>query len=430
MLCCCCDNEVETGYRVGNDDYCDTCHEEETTNCVGCSSRIAILDNDTRSDSCCGLWCRWCYDDKFTACDDCGCELEQQASDTHSVQHRTLCDECREDHQFSCDYCRESFAREDIQTSPDGDYICRDCFNNRCSSCDECEETFWNGDLVYNSYSNRTNCENCGNNRRLWNDSGFFTETPTYDLVGSERKYGIELETHSCDSHEGLRDNTVFGAKEDGSVDGLEFVSPVLYGDEGFKEIDKICGFARAHNWVVTSSCGYHLHCDMSNETDDVLFKVALAYHLTYDFWTTFISDSRKNNYYCALHDWDATDIFVYDDFKSFVCDLGGEKYRWMHVGAYSRHKTFEIRHHGGTMNATKIKNWVKANLRFVDAIAKMTIEEITFALSGADIHTQFGVISEMWDGEDSTELADYYRNRAEHFNHPIREKSLVMASV
>ena len=313
--------------------------------------------------------------------------------------------------------------------SPDSDIICRGCLADQTGTCQECEEIYWNGDLVYNSSSERTTCSECGTSDR-WNDAGFFIENPTFDLVGSERRYGIELETHSCDDYEVLKGNTVFGVKEDGSVDGLEFVSPVLYGDQGFVEVDKICDFSREHGWEVTSSCGFHLHCDMSNEPDDVLFKVALAYHLTYEFWTTFISESRKRNYYCGTNDWDATDVVAYEEFKQFVYDFGGEKYRWMNIGAYAHHKTFEIRHHGGTMNATKIKNWAKANLRFIDAIAGMTIAEITSLLAGADVYTQFAAISCMWDGEDGTELADYYRNRASHFHKPILAKSLVTASV
>jgi hypothetical protein len=168
----------------------------------------------------------------------------------------------------------------------------------------------------------------------------------------------------------------------------------------------------------------------MSNETDEVLFKVALAYHLTYEFWTTFVSNSRKRNYYCAPNDWDATDVVACSDFKQFAYDFGGEKYRWMNIGAYGQHKTFEIRHHGGTMNATKIKNWAKAHLRFIDAIAGMTIEEITSMLSGADVHEQFVEIAKMWDSEDNTELSEYYKGRAAHFHKPIRARSLVSASI
>ena len=435
FTCYCCEVEFDTApdersFRdADSNQYCESCFDNEIIGCVGCNAHIEILGRNTRTDANCRAWCQWCYSDTFTSCDDCGCELEQRSIDTHLIHFRTLCQECYQDHHFTCCQCNSTHTHTESETSPDGDAICRECLANQTGTCDECEETFWNGDLVYNTFNRHITCGECGTSDK-WNDAGFFDETPTYDLVGSRRKYGIELETHSCDGHEDLRENTVFGVKEDGSVDGLEFVSPVLYGDKGFEEVDKICAFSSEHDWEVTSSCGYHLHCDMSDETDKALFKVALAYHLTYEFWTTFVSDSRKRNYYCAPNDWDATDVVAYEEFKQFVYDFGGEKYRWMNIGAYNRHKTFEIRHHGGTMNATKVKNWVKANLRFIDAIVDMTIEEITSMLSGADVYTQFAAISKIWGGEDSTELADYYKGRASHFHKPIIAKSLVMASV
>ncbi len=432
FTCCCCEVESEQPFEVNGDEYCSTCFDDETTECIGCSSRVVILGNDTRTDSNCSVWCQWCYNDSFTSCDDCGCELEKHHHNTHRVNHRILCQECYEDHHFTCYRCERTHPHNESETSPDGDFICRECLANGCGTCDECEEIYWNGDLSYNSYNSRTTCRECGASGK-WNDAGFFDETPTYDLVGSHRKYGIELETHSCNNYEELRGNTVFGVKEDGSVDGLEFVSPVLYGDKGFEEVDKLCAFSSEHNWEVTSSCGYHVHCDMSNETDEVLFKVALAYHLTYEFWTTFISNSRKRNYYCAPNDWDATDVVAYEEFTQFVHDFGGEKYRWLNIGAFSVHKTFELRVHSGTMNATKVKNWVKANLRFIDAVADMTIEEITSLLAGTEVHTQFVEIAKMWDGEGEnvdTELSDYYKDRAAHFHKPIRAISLVSASI
>lgn len=428
-VCCCCELEFEAVFEAAGEQYCSPCFDDETAECLGCATRIGILDRNTRTDSNCDVWCQFCYSDTFTFCDDCGCELMQRGGDTHMIAFRTLCSQCHEDHNFTCYQCERTFSHDESETSPDGDAICQECLGNQTGSCHDCGQCYWNGDLTYNSYTNFMTCGDCGASSR-WNDAGFFDDHPTYDLVGSERKYGIELETHRCENYEGLRGNTVFGVKEDGSVDGLEFVSPVLYGDKGFEEVDKLCGYSRDHDWEVTSSCGYHLHCDMSNETDDVLFKVALAYHLTYEFWTTFVSDSRKRNYYCAPNDWDATDIVANTEFKQMVYDFGGEKYRWMNIGAYDRHKTFELRVHSGTMNATKIKNWAMANLRFIDAMAGMTIDEITTMLAGADVHEQFVAISKIWDGEDSTKLSDYYRERAAHFNKPIQAKSLVLASI
>ncbi len=398
---------------------CHICQDVLTT-CKECG--ISMRDN-ILTDASGQTWCRDCYTEHFKVCDFCGCEIANEWI-SHEVDYGKLaCDSCYEELFFTCQDCGDTYLTDEVRYDPNGEPICRCCFEDGYGECSECGLIFNSDNL--NSSGCDLYCSDCYQQDQ-WTHAGFFDENPTYNEVGSTRKYGIELETHSCPDHSDLHGETIFGCKPDGSVDGMEFISPVLNGDAGFDELDKLCQFSRRHGWEVNSSCGYHLHCDMTEENDENLFKIALAYHYTYSLWCRFVSNPRIRNYYCAHHEWDETDIVSDRDFSDFIYESGNEKYRWFNVAAYLDHRTFEIRIHGGTMNPTKIKNWAKAHLRFIDAVAKMTLEEITDAFAGVDVAKQFNIISQIWD---DVKLTEFYTARAEHFNKSIRVESLVEAA-
>jgi hypothetical protein len=261
-------------------------------------------------------------------------------------------------------------------------------------------------------------CPRCVTNAE-WNNSGFYVEQPTLDDIKSPRKFGVEIETHRCDDHINVRGDTVFGCKRDGSIDGMEFVSPVLYGDEGLDEVRKICGHARRLNWRINSSCGIHLHLDLSDESNDSCFKVALAYGATYDFWTSFISNARKRNYYCAPTKYTPADIVGKDDFHDWAHWASqGDRYWWCNWYAYTKQKTVEIRHHAASLNPTKLCNWIKAHTRFIDGAIASSRSDIIRGLEGRNRFDQFELIAQWWDDE---ELEEFYRGRAAEFQKPFR---------
>ena len=389
-------------------------------NACGCDIDAGTVQVCARGDD----WCMSCFDESFAYCDGCGCECVRGSDDLITQNNSAFCGDCYRANFVDCMCCGGTASIEDCTSAPNGDLYCQGCIEVECTECDGCDRLCWTCDT-----SSSGDCRYCGNcaSHDEWDHEGYYDSNATYALVGSERKYGIEFETHRCPDHINLKGETVFGCKEDGSVDGMEFVSPVLFGDGGFVEVDKLCRFARQNNWEVNSSCGLHLHCDMSAETDEVLLKVALAYQYTYDFWTSFITDARKSNYYCAPNDWDHADVLAYTNFREFLGQFGMERYRWFNVAAYSDHKTFEIRFHSATLNASKTKNWVKAHLRFIDGVKGMTLTEITDAFAGTDTGAQFDAIAKLWDDDD---LAAFYAERAESFGKPLKSEALLQVAI
>ena len=74
--------------------------------------------------------------------------------------------------------------------------------------------------------------------------------------------FGLEFEVDCCTNHRRLHGNTAFGAKYDGSVsgEGMEFVSPILQGNKGIKELKQFLKFTEDNNWNSDETCGMHMH--------------------------------------------------------------------------------------------------------------------------------------------------------------------------
>jgi hypothetical protein len=242
-----------------------------------------------------------------------------------------------------------------------------------------------------------------------------------FERIKSARRFGIELETHQCDGYESIRDKSVFGAKDDGSIDGKEFISPPMSGDEGLEHVETFCRLARS--WEVDKCCGFHVHLDMTGETLDALKSIVTAYAATEDVWSLFVAGSRRENSYCARLDHDPSDLLHLCSLAEFGRFASGvSRYMWFNIAAYNGHRTFEIRLHGGTLDVRKITNWVKAHVRFADWASSRSREDIRRAFRGT-VQDRFAKLAEIWQDK---ELADFYAARAEKFGTVVREPAIV----
>lgn len=236
-----------------------------------------------------------------------------------------------------------------------GDDCCASCFAEHFSHCVNCGAVCYQGNSL---------CEECYDRNRRWAATEM-TGPSTTKRTKTNRCFGIELETDQCDNYQALKGKTIFGAKEDGSIDGMEFVSPILWGDRGLAEIRKFCRLAK--QFEVSRDCGYHLHIDMRDTTTQQRRAIAFAYSLTLEAWKHLVAKHRWGNTYCADPDYTADDILNVFDFDRLCRNQC--RYAFINIAAYDSHKTFEIRGYQGTLNATEICNWIKAHLLFVEYV-------------------------------------------------------------
>jgi hypothetical protein len=265
-------------------------------------------------------------------------------------------------------------------------------------------------------------CRDCSSEG--W-DEEYFSPGDSFSAIGSTRKFGVELETSECPDYEELRGQTVFGCKDDGSIDGKEFVSPILSSDAGLTAIEEFCADARNMGFKVDAKCGYHLHLNLRGASLEAIKRVAIAYRLTEATWQSFVPKSRRENHYCDSLPWSmerVRKIEAWDDFFEFLGEF--DRYHWANLEAFRCHHTIEIRLHTSTLDANKVTNWVKAHLRFVDWVVAATDEEVLGIPT--DLTEQFAFLCNVWGDET---LADFYAERAKTFGTMIETMEALEAA-
>jgi len=195
------------------------------------------------------------------------------------------------------------------------------------------------------------------------------TAAPDYTF---NRKFGIEIEAYNCSRERLARELREAGIEvmvesynhttrphwklvTDSSISGndtFELVSPILVGEVGLRELEKVCWILDLCDVKVNGSCGLHVHIDAAGFSMETWRNLALSYkHLE--------PASRRDNYYCKglghVSDEMIRSAQTVDELKNRI----GNRYHKVNLEAYSRHKTVEFRQHSGTTNFTKMRNWV-----------------------------------------------------------------------
>jgi hypothetical protein len=207
----------------------------------------------------------------------------------------------------------------------------------------------------------------------------------------STRTFGIEIEAYGVNAdrlHRALEaagiecdnyisryfhstNNSRWQIKCDGSLRGLsnsfELVSPILIGQDGLDQVKKVCSVLTKLKAKINSQCGLHVHHGAEDLSVKEVKNLIALYGRMEGAIDRAMPESRRNNLYCQSLNRKL--IERYDEFNradSFQC-LG----TWMRTHAGSRYnkinimplmdsrRTVEFRHHSGTVEATKIVNWI-----------------------------------------------------------------------
>lgn len=213
----------------------------------------------------------------------------------------------------------------------------------------------------------------------IWNSAIETRQTVRLDYTFTH-KFGIEIEAYNCSmsrvAHE-LREAGIHVTVEgynhttrdhwklvtDSSLQGndtFELVSPILAGEAGLKELEKVCWVLDLCNVKVNDSCGLHVHLDATDFNMNTWRNLALSYKHLENLIDAFMPGTRRNNRYCKslnhVSDERIKSAGTIDDLRD-VFDR--DRYHKVNFEAYSRHKTVEFRQHSGTTNFTKMENWI-----------------------------------------------------------------------
>jgi hypothetical protein len=328
------------------------------------------------------------------------CYITIPAFREHHFNGYIYCRACFQSLQKECTICGVSHNIASMRVDPEGGPVCPNCFTRYFVVCSNCGNTIRIPDSQ--TIFEEAYCRECARRLCEWQEGEFSTKNLHFEGMPSHRGYGIELETATCDGFQELNGNTIWGCHKDSSIEGMEFISPILYGDEGFIEIKNFCAFAKKKDFRVNRLCGYHVHFDMRNETEDSLKAIAYAYSLTYPMWCALVPDNRSENAYCGSPEYDSRYVIL-EDWDYFVgkCD----RFEYVNWRAYLVHGSMEIRLYQGTLNATEICNWVLIHSLFIESVKSMTFDSIK-ELFAWGICGQFEALEA---SINNNELSDYW---------------------
>lgn len=212
-----------------------------------------------------------------------------------------------------------------------------------------------------------------------------------FQISTFNKKFGIEIEAYNVNKNDlitrlrtaGVLINSEMYNHEtrgywkivsDASIMGaqsFELVSPILQGEAGLEEVEKVCQALKACNARINKSCGFHVHFDAQAINLNAwknLYKNYAALETTID---SFMPISRRadNNTYCkSLKVAGLADKLNWATSLTKIEEIfGGSRYFKINPTSHLRHNTVEFRQHSGTVEFEKISNWLRFLHNLVD---------------------------------------------------------------
>jgi hypothetical protein len=242
------------------------------------------------------------------------------------------------------------------------------------------------------------------------------------------RRFGVEIEAYNVDrqtlagrlNREGINcEVESYGHSQcehwkivsDASLSGnstFELVSPVLKGEQGMEELEKVCRVLGECGARVNRSCGTHIHFDAHGMGLRTWKNIFINYARLENVIDGFMPESRKgdSNTYCKGFK-NFTNFEQKIEQATTLSNIAnsvfyGNRYFKINAQSYARHKTIEFRQHGGTVEYKKISNWI----HFLDSL-------VSRSAGGLIENATLDGISEF----NAQETVNYLKDRTRKFN-------------
>jgi len=206
-------------------------------------------------------------------------------------------------------------------------------------------------------------------------------------VVRAVRDAGFTVAHNSYVNH---YDESMWVVGYDGSLEGnntMEIKSPILKGAEGFQAIRRFTRVLNELGVRVNRSCGLHVHIGIANAKRkfrvDEVHTVLKRYSALKPQIDLLMARSRRTgeNEYCqevsetirglenALKNDDLRPRAVISPNSDVIQGIAecGDHYDAVSVTALGSYGTLEFRQHHGTVNGTKITNWIRFLLNFIE---------------------------------------------------------------
>ncbi len=333
--------------------FCSSCFQSEVGDCHTCGNLFWRRELTAVEDS---EYCPKCLGKRFVRCAACEEYEERDRARYSDVRERDYCLECFSEYVEFCRSCDIEIDGDNCSRNDNGDGFCDDCFQDEDGSDQD--------------YIQEHECSGVSFKRCL-----------------SRRKYGVEIEACLNDP-DGHMDNSELGywsRQRDGSLgkSGREYSSPILQGDEGFEDIERLTTRLKGRGYHVRNSCGLHVHIDGRDlDFQDIkkLLKLVLVYEpVLYAmlpearFTGTYSVPLRKfprSRFRIRVQDEASLKAMWYGRDRARVdtkSKYHHSRYFGLNIHSWFFRRSLEFRYHSGTLNPAKITNFISICQAFVD---------------------------------------------------------------
>jgi hypothetical protein len=159
----------------------------------------------------------------------------------------------------------------------------------------------------------------------------------------------------------------------DGSVSrGYELVSPILTGEAGIAEVKRAAAALVAAECSVDTSTGLHVHVGANDLSRDSIVNLVRRYANNETQIDAIVPSHRRSNTYARSNVGDVQTIENHirnypRATVSDVCYSISDRYKKLNLQSFVKYGTVEFRQHSGTLDGSKIANWITFCLQFVE---------------------------------------------------------------
>ena len=169
---------------------------------------------------------------------------------------------------------------------------------------------------------------------------------------------------------------------------GFEIVSPILEGDDGIREAEKVAEVLNENGCDANVSCGFHVHVDASNLTKKDVANVVRAWARNEWVVDTLVPASRRSNRYCQSIHQRSIQAYTREYEKSLfdriasaenetvdsiveITNPSNDRFFKLNLTALRRHQTIEFRYHSGTVQPEKVIRQIQFCIAFVERFSQ-----------------------------------------------------------
>lgn len=259
----------------------------------------------------------------------------------------------------------------------------------------------------------------------------------TYQLA-TNRTFGVEFEAYNVDrytlvnelraanidaqaaSYSG-QNFSVWQIKTDCSIrgiNGFEIVSPVLRGEAGLREVEKVLEITNRLGGQVNRSCGFHIHWGVGDWGVKQFRNFCKRWSKFEGGLDTVQPPSRRGdaNTFCR----NFRTAFQYIDqcrtIDQLINNVQQSRYKKINFQKFWNTGTVEVRHHAGTLDWEKTLHWIKLTASLVaDADNGKSIQKWNNIVTGKKMLDTLLDAAVRTGGIDN-ETRKFFKGRARHF--------------